>query len=179
GRGLDRDRIVAKALQTGLITADQALTDDEALALVFRPGLSTADKVTEVSGRGVGMDVGKRNVESLGGTIAINSQVGRGPTFRLKLPLTLAIMDGQSLQVGAQVYILPLVSIVESIRPTAGAVAKVLGHGETVVVRGRPLPLIRLHRLFDIVPRAVDATEGLVVIVEHENRLAALLVDEL
>jgi len=123
GKGLDRDRIVAKAVQQGLVAPDRVLGDEEAFALIFRPGLSTAEKVTEVSGRGVGMDVVKRNVEALGGSITIKSEVGRGTTIRIKLPLTLAIMDGQALQVGCEVYILPLVSIVESIRPRPGALA--------------------------------------------------------
>ncbi len=179
GKGLDRGRIVAKAVQQGLVAADQALTDEEAFALIFRPGLSTAEKVTEVSGRGVGMDVVRRNVEALGGSITIKSEVGRGTTIRIKLPLTLAIMDGQALQVGPEVYILPLVAIVESIRPRREALALVLGRGETVTVRGKPLPLIRLHRLFDVEPEFADPTRGLAVIVEHEGRLAALLVDEL
>ena len=170
---------LAEAVEQGLVAADQALTDEEAFALIFRPGLSTAEKVTEVSGRGVGMDVVMRNVEALGGTIAIQSEVGRGTTIRIKLPLTLAIMDGQALQVGSEVYIVPLVAIVESIRPRREALTRVLGAGETVTVRGKPLPLIRLHRLFDVEPEFADPSRGLVVIVEHEGRLAAFLVDEL
>ena len=179
GKGLDRDRIVAKAVQNGLIPHDQALSDEEAFALVFRAGLSTAEKVTEVSGRGVGMDVVRRNVEGLGGSISIRSEAGKGTCFTIKLPLTLAIMDGQSLCVGEQVYILPLTVIVESIRPVASALHRVLDHGETVTVRGHVLPVIRLHEVFRVVPRTTDLTEALVVIVEHEARLAALMVDEL
>ncbi len=179
GKGLDRDRIVAKAVQNGLVAADQALNDEEALALIFRPGLSTAEKVTEVSGRGVGMDVVRRNVEALGGSISIRSEFGKGACFTIKLPLTLAIMDGQSLRVGGQVYILPLVAIVESIRPVASAVRRVFDQGETVTVRGQVLPVIRLHEVFDVEPRTTRLTEALVVIVEHERRLAALMVDEL
>jgi two-component system chemotaxis sensor kinase CheA len=179
GKGLDRERIVAKAVQHGLIPRDQSLSDEEAFALIFRAGLSTAEKVTEISGRGVGMDVVKRNVEGLGGAISIRSEVGKGTCFTIKLPLTLAIMDGQSLCVGEQVYILPLTVIVESIRPVASAVNRVLDHGETVTVRGHVLPVIRLHELFRVRPRTIDLTEALVVIVEHEARLAALMVDEL
>ena len=179
GKGLDRDRIVAKAVQNGLIPPDQVLSDEEAFALVFRAGLSTAEKVTEVSGRGVGMDVVKRNVEGLGGSISIRSEAGKGTCFTIKLPLTLAIMDGQSLRVGEQVYILPLTVIVESIRPVASALHRVLDHGETVTVRGHVLPVIRLHEVFRVPPRTTDLTEALVVIVEHEARLAALMVDEL
>jgi two-component system chemotaxis sensor kinase CheA len=179
GKGLDRDRILAKAVQNGLVPADQALTDEDVFALIFRPGLSTAEKITEVSGRGVGMDVVRRNVEALGGSITIKSERGRGTTFRVKLPLTLAIMDGQCLQVGEELYILPLVAIVESIRPTRQALNTVFARGETVTVRGQPVPVIRLHDLFGVKPRSEDLTAGLVVIVEHEARLAALMVDEL
>jgi two-component system, chemotaxis family, sensor kinase CheA len=179
GKGLDRDRIAAKAIQNGLLAADQHPTDEEVLALIFRPGLSTAEKVTNVSGRGVGMDVVKRNVEALGGSIAIRSEPGAGTCFTIKLPLTLAIMDGQSLRVGEQVYILPLVTIVESIRPTRSAVARVFGRGETLTVRGQVLPVIRLHELFGVEPRTTELTEALAVIVEHDRQLAALAVDDL
>jgi two-component system chemotaxis sensor kinase CheA len=179
GRGLDRQRIVAKAIERGLVAPGQSLTDDEASALIFHPGLSTAEQVTEVSGRGVGMDVVRRNVEELGGAISIRSEVGRGTRFRIKLPLTLAIMDGQALQVGAQVYIIPLVAITESVRPAPGSLHAVGDGGEIVMVRARALPLVRLARLFGTASRIEDPTKGLVVIVEHEGRLAALLVDEL
>jgi two-component system chemotaxis sensor kinase CheA len=179
GKGLDRDRIVAKAVENGLIDPDQPVTDEEALALIFRAGLSTAEQVTEVSGRGVGMDVVKRNVESLSGSISIRSTVGRGTCFVIKLPLTLAIMDGQSLRVGDQVYIMPLTAIVESIRPTETAVTRILDRGETVTVRGQAVPVIRLHELFGVTPHATDLTQALVVIVELDGRLAAIMVDEL
>lgn len=179
GKGLARDRIVAKAVENGLIDPDQPLTDEEALALIFRAGLSTAEKVTEVSGRGVGMDVVKRNVESLGGSISIRSTVGRGTCFVIKLPLTLAIMDGQALRVGDQVYIMPLTAIVESIRPTEAAVTRVLDRGETVTVGGQAVPVIRLHTLFGITPRTTDLTQALVVIVALDGRLAAIMVDDL
>jgi two-component system chemotaxis sensor kinase CheA len=179
GNGLDRERIVAKAIQNGLVRPDQPLADEEALGLIFRPGLSTAEKVTSVSGRGVGMDVVKRNVEALSGSISIRTEMGKGTCFTIKLPLTLAIMDGQSLRVGDQVYILPLVAIVESVRPTPSAVASVFAQGETVTVRGQVLPVIRLHELFGVEPRSRHLTEALTVIVEHEGRLAALMVDDL
>jgi two-component system chemotaxis sensor kinase CheA len=178
GRGLDRERIHAKARELGL-AGDETLADEQVFALIFRPGFSTADKITEVSGRGVGMDVVKQNVEALGGTIAITSARGRGTTFRIKLPLTLAIMDGQLLCVGDEVYLLPLVSIVESIRPTPEAVRTVFGRAEAVIVRGEAVPVMRLHELFGVRPRTEDLSQALVVIVEHEGRLAALGVDEL
>jgi two-component system, chemotaxis family, sensor kinase CheA len=179
GKGLDRERILAKAAQNGLIGPEQALTDEEVFALIFRPGLSTAEKVTEVSGRGVGMDVVKRNVEALSGSITIHSERGRGTTFKIKLPLTLAILDGQLLQVGGERYIMPLVSIVESMRPRQESLNRVLGEAEAITIRGQVLPLLRLHRLFDVSPRTEDPSQGLVVIVEHEGRKVALLVDEL
>ncbi|HEY3304594.1 MAG TPA: chemotaxis protein CheA [Candidatus Binatia bacterium] len=179
GRGLDREKIVAKAIQNGRATPEQVLTDEEVHALIFQPGFSTATKVTEVSGRGVGMDVVKRNVESLGGNITIHSESGKGTRFRIKLPLTLAIMDGQALQVGEQIYILPLVAITESVRPARGSVHKLTGGAEVVMIRDRALPVLRLHRLFGVRPKSDDPTQGLVVIVEYEGRQAALLVDEL
>ncbi len=179
GRGLDRDRILAKARANGLVTDDQALADEEIFGLIFRPGFSTADRVTELSGRGVGMDVVKRNVEALSGTVTIQSTPGRGTTFKIKLPLTVAILDGQMLRVGGETYIIPLVSIVESIRADEHALRSVLGTGEVVIVRGRVLPVVRVHRLFGVRDASEDATEGLLVIVEHEGLKVALLVDEL
>jgi len=179
GRGLNRERIVAKAVEQALVGADDALTDHDVWALIFRPGFSTAERVTEVSGRGVGMDVVARNVEALGGSITIQTDAGHGTTFRVKLPLTLAILDGQSLRVGDEIYILPLVSIVESVRPRRAELNTVLGGAETVTMRHDVLPMIRLHRLFGVTPTNEDPTAGLVVIVEYDGRKVALLVDEL
>ena len=179
GKGLDRERIRAKAVQNGLIAADQTLSDDDIYALIFRPGFSTAAKVTELSGRGVGMDVVKRNVEMLGGGITIHTEAGKGTRFRIKLPLTLAIMDGQALQVGEQIYILPLVAITESVRPTRGSVHRLTGGAEIIMIRDKALPLLRLHRMFGIRPKSEEPTDGLVVIVEYEGHPAALFVDEL
>jgi two-component system, chemotaxis family, sensor kinase CheA len=179
GKGLDRGKIVAKAIQNGLVSPDQVLTEDEIHGLIFRPGFSTAAKVTELSGRGVGMDVVKRNVETLGGSITIQSEAGKGTRFRIKLPLTLAIMDGQALQVGEQIYILPLVAITESVRPAHGSVHRLTGGAEIIMIRDKALPIVRLHRLFGVVPKSEDPTQGLVVIVDYEGRQAALFVDEL
>jgi len=178
GRGLDRDRIVAKARDLGL-AGDEPLSDEQAFGLIFRPGFSTAETVTELSGRGVGMDVVRRNVETIGGTIAIRSEKGRGTTFRIKLPLTLAIVDGQRLSVGDESYVLPLAAIVESVRPRPAQLSVVLGAGEVVVLRGQVLPMLRLHRILGVTPRSEDPTQGLLVIVEHDGRQAAILVDEL
>ena len=155
------------------------MNDEEAFALVFRAGFSTAETVTEISGRGVGMDVVKRNVEALGGSIAIDSAPGRGTCFRIKLPLTLAIMDGQALRAGGQVYVLPLVAITESVRPQREWIHTIAGGGEVILVREQTLPLVHLHRLLGIPSLLRDPAEGLVVIVEHEGQRLAILVDEL
>jgi two-component system chemotaxis sensor kinase CheA len=179
GRGLDRARILAKAVESGLVAAGDALTDDQVWALVFAPGFSTASHVTEVSGRGVGMDVVRQNVAALGGTIAIRTEAGRGTCFRIKLPLTLAIMDGQALRIGAEQYIIPLVAIRETVRPQPGSV-HVIGPGaELAIVHGDPLPIVRLHRLFGATAATEDPAAGLLVVVEHDGHVAALLVDEL
>jgi two-component system chemotaxis sensor kinase CheA len=179
GRGIDRERVRAKAVAQGLCGADETLGDAATLALIFRPGFSTAEKVTEVSGRGVGMDVVRQNVEALGGSIAIDSEPGAGTTFRIKLPLTLAILDGQLLIVGAQTYVLPILSIVESVRPRREQLNRVLARGETISIRGHAVPMLRLHRVLGVPPGREDATQGLVVIVEQDGRRAALLVDDL
>ncbi|HXJ33510.1 MAG TPA: chemotaxis protein CheA [Candidatus Eisenbacteria bacterium] len=179
GRGLDRDRIVAKAERHGLIAPGHQATDAEVWALIFQPGFSTAEAVTQVSGRGVGMDVVRENVEALGGIITIDTESGRGTSFRIKLPLTLAILDGQAIRVGSQEYIIPLVAIRETIRPERGSVHTVGPGAELVVVHGKPLPVLRLHRVFGVTPGTEDPARGLLMIVEYDGRLAALLVDEL
>jgi two-component system chemotaxis sensor kinase CheA len=179
GRGLDRERIVRKAVAEGLVDGAADLSDEEVWALIFRPGFSTSEEVSEVSGRGVGMDVVRKNVESLGGSISVRTRGGHGTRFTIRLPLTLAILEGQCLQVGEQVFILPLVAITESIQPRRGDVKLVVGRGEAVHLRGEFIPVLRLHSLFGIAPRSHDAAGGLLVIVESEGRKAALLVDDL
>jgi two-component system chemotaxis sensor kinase CheA len=179
GRGLDAVKIRAKALERRLITNADALSEEEVQSLIFRPGFSTAEKVTDLSGRGVGMDVVRRNVESLNGSIAVRSVPGRGASFRIRLPLTLAILDGLLLRVGAETYVLPLVSIVESIRPRRADVRALAAGGHVVAVRGEPVPLVRLHAIFGVPDAVADPASGAVVIVEHEGRRLALLVDEL
>lgn len=179
GKGVDKERVREKAIQSGLIEAGRSLTEDETLALLFKPGFSTAAKITEVSGRGVGMDVVKRNVEALGGTISIKTTVGKGTVFQIKLPLTLAIMDGQVLRVGDQVFIVPLTAITESVRPTAGSLHAPVGAGEVVTIRDQVLPIIRLHELFSISQAVQDPLQGLLVVIENDGRLSALLADEL
>jgi two-component system chemotaxis sensor kinase CheA len=179
GGGLNTGRIRQKAIAQGLISADDALGEDQLHALIFQPGFSTVTAVSDLSGRGVGMDVVKKNVEALNGTVSIFSEPGRGTRVRIKLPLTLAIIDGLSLQVGQQTYILPLIAISESLQPRPEQVKHVLGQGEVVVVRGEFLPLLRLHHLFAIPTRVTDPSQGLVVIIENEGKKLGLLVDEL
>jgi two-component system, chemotaxis family, sensor kinase CheA len=179
GQGLDKARIQRKAVESGLMKDGEPLTDDQLYALIFRPGFSTAEKVTDVSGRGVGMDVVQRNIRALGGQVAITSARGAGTKFTIKLPLTLAILDGLSVQVGDETYIIPLVNITESIRPKAEQVQTIVGEGEVVNVRGRVLPILRLYDVLGVRPRVTDPTQSLLVIVENGRSQVALLVDEL
>jgi two-component system chemotaxis sensor kinase CheA len=179
GRGLDRERIRRKAIAQGLIAADDVRTDEELYDLVFAPGFSTAEKVTDVSGRGVGMDVVKRNVEALHGSVSIESVPGGGSTCRMRLPLTMAIVDGLAMGLNGEIYLLPLLSVLESFRPKAEEVRSVVGRGEVVMVRGRPLPLVRLHRIFHVPPKSTDPAQAIIVLVEHQGRRFGLLVDEL
>jgi two-component system chemotaxis sensor kinase CheA len=179
GRGLDSERIRAKALAQGLITADQVLSPEALHQLIFHPGFSTAQTVSDLSGRGVGMDVVKRNVEELNGTVTLESHPGAGTRVKIGLPLTLAILDGQSLVVGETVYVLPLTAIVESLRPKPSEVCTVLGEGEVVRVRGDAVPLVRLHHYLGLHGTRLDPTQGIVVLVEHQGRRVALLADEL
>ena len=179
GRGLNTDRIRAKGIERGLIAAEEELSPEQVHALIFRPGFSTAETVSDTSGRGVGMDVVKKSVEGMKGAVTVQSERGRGCTVRIKLPLTLAVLDGLLLRVGEQTYVMPLVSIVESIRPRPEQVRDLAGRGEVVMVRKEPLPLLRLGRMFRIPGGVTDPARGLVVIVEHDGRQVALLVDEL
>jgi two-component system chemotaxis sensor kinase CheA len=179
GKGLDKDRILKKAIKNGVISPDQQLSDQEIFKLIYHAGLSTAEKVTSVSGRGVGMDVVKKNVESLRGRIDIASVLGKGTTFAIRLPLTLAIIDGQIVTIGKERYILPISSIIRSFRPTDRQITTVQNKGEMVMVRGQLLPLIRLHKLFGIDSSVDDPTKALVVVVEEDGKRCCLLVDEL
>ncbi|NOT58351.1 MAG: chemotaxis protein CheA [Deltaproteobacteria bacterium] len=179
GRGLPTERIREKGIALGLIAATDALSTEQIHALIFQPGFSTTTTVTDVSGRGVGLDVVKRNVDAINGSVSVASLPGRGTRFLLKLPLTLAILDGLSLRVGEHTYLLPLINILESIQPRPEQVKTVLGQGEVLIVRGEVVPLLRLHRLFDIPTQTTDPSQGLAVIVEHDGRMVALLVDEL
>jgi two-component system chemotaxis sensor kinase CheA len=179
GKGLDRQRIVEKAVARGLIEADKELPDSEVFNLIFEPGFSTAEKVTDISGRGVGMDVVKRKIEGVRGRIDITSAAGKGSTFTLCLPLTLAITDGMLVRVGSERYIIPTVNIHLSFRPDRAAISTVAGGGEMVRLREELMPIFRLHRLFDVPTAKTNPTEGLLVVVDDNKRRCALLVDEL
>ena len=178
GGGLNREKILAKARDNGLAVSD-TMTDAEVWQLIFAPGFSTADIVTDVSGRGVGMDVVKRNIQALGGSIDIRSARGFGTTILISLPLTLAILDGMSIRCGDEIYILPLGFVVESLQPARADVKEISGQGRVVKVRGEYLPLIPLYQMFNIEPRITDPAEGILVILETEGRKAALFIDEL
>jgi two-component system chemotaxis sensor kinase CheA len=180
GGGLDVERVRRKAQERGLMPQDSGLwTEQRIRELIFLPGFSTAEQVTGLSGRGVGMDVVKQNVEALNGSVNLSSSAGQGTCFRIKIPLTLAILDGLLLRVGSETYVLPLVAIVESIRPRQDQLRTLAGDAECVLVRGEPLPLLRLHRVFGIASGISDPCQGLTVILEHAGKRLALLVDEL
>jgi two-component system chemotaxis sensor kinase CheA len=177
GRGLNRDKLLQKAIERGLPVSDQ-MTDQEVYGLIFEPGFSTAAQVTDVSGRGVGMDVVKRNIASLGGSVEIDSIEGRGMRVSVRLPLTLAIMDGMSVGVADETYIVPLASVVESIHLSAGDIKSVGGTGRVVEVRNEYLPLLALDELF-AVPRKEPVSGGIMIVIEAEGGRIALIVDEL
>ncbi|HET7565217.1 MAG TPA: chemotaxis protein CheA, partial [Gemmatimonadaceae bacterium] len=179
GQGLDRERITRKALDLGLIAPDHTLSDREAFELIFAPGFSTAQTVTDVSGRGVGLDVVRRNIEALRGRVDIESEPGKGTRFLMRLPLTLAITDGMLVRVGAERYIVPTAHIQMSFRPERSMLSTVAGRGELVMLRGELLPIVRLHRLFGVDGAVTDPTAALLMIVGDGQRRTALLVDEL
>jgi two-component system chemotaxis sensor kinase CheA len=178
GKGLNRAKLLAKARERGLDAPD-SMTDPEVYALIFAPGFSTADVVTDVSGRGVGMDVVKRNITSLGGTVEIDSAEGYGMSVKVRLPLTLAIMDGMSVGVGNECYILPLGSVVESFQVGADTIKTIGGSGRVVEVRDEYMPVIELERVFNVPRFDFDRSADIMVVVEAEGGRVALLVDEL
>jgi two-component system chemotaxis sensor kinase CheA len=180
GRGLDKDKILAKAIEKGLVEENNLLTEKQIFELIFMPGFSTAEQLTDISGRGVGMDVVRRNIQSLGGNIEIISELGKGTTIAIHLPLTLAILDGQSVAVGDETYIVPLVSIIESINITERMLNKVAGKGETFRLRNEYLPVIRMRNIFNVHSgNPTKSKEGVLVVVEGQGELCCLLVDEL
>jgi two-component system chemotaxis sensor kinase CheA len=179
GKGLDRERILAKAVQQKLVEPGEELSESEIFRLVFLPGFSTAEKVTDISGRGVGMDVVRKRIEALQGRVEIASKAGQGSTFTVRLPLTMAIADAMVLRVGRERYLLPTVSIVQSFRPERKSLSTVTGQGEMVLLRGQLIPVFRLHRMFNIPDTIVNPTQGLLIVIEAANTRCALLVDEL
>jgi two-component system chemotaxis sensor kinase CheA len=178
GAGLNRGKILAKAQQQGIAVSD-GMPDDEVWQLIFAPGFSTAEQVTDISGRGVGMDVVKRNIQEMGGHVEISSREGRGTTTRIVLPLTLAILNGMSVKVGEEAYILPLSYVIESLQPRAEHLHSITADGHVIKVRGEYLPLIELHRVFDVAGAQTQPTQGILVIVQADDTRFALLVDEL
>jgi len=179
GAGLNREAIVAKAIQRGLISSGEGMSDEAVAELIFQPGFSTAAVTTDLSGRGVGMDVVRRNVSDLGGTVTIRSTLGKGSVFTITLPLTLAIIDGLSAAVGEESYIVPLVSIVESVQLKAESIRCVAGGGELFKFRGEYLPVIRLHEVFGCAGAVRKIEDGLMIVVEGDGSRVGLFVDGL
>ena len=180
GKGLNRNKIEEKAIEKGLIDSEHNLSDRQIYELIFQPGFSTAESVSDISGRGVGMDVVRKNINELGGNIEIESEPGKGSAIIIRLPLTLAILDGQTVKVADETYIVPLVSIIESIQVKEAQVKRVAGRGETFKLRDEYLPILRLHELFDIEnTRATRLEDGLLVVVEGDGRHCGLFVDDL
>ena len=179
GGGLKKDKILAKARERGLVAADEELSEDRIFNLIFAPGFSTADVVSDVSGRGVGMDVVKRNINELGGHVQIYSTPGKGSMVRIRLPLTLAILDGQLARVGNEVYVVPIVSIVETMQVRKEMVSSIANKGEVFRLRDEYLPVVRLYDLFGIKPDHTDLLNGLLMIVEADGKRVGLFVDEL
>ncbi|MHA1041370.1 chemotaxis protein CheA [Enterobacter ludwigii] len=178
GAGLNRERILAKAISQGM-AVNENMTDEEVGMLIFAPGFSTAEQVTDVSGRGVGMDVVKRNIQEMGGHVEIKSKQGSGTTIRILLPLTLAILDGMSVKVADEVFILPLNAVMESLQPREEDLHPLAGGERVLEVRGEYLPLVELWKVFEVDGAKTEATQGIVVILQSAGRRYALLVDQL
>ena len=179
GNGLNKEKIYNKAIEKGLLSKDGKYTDAEIYRTIFSPGLSTAEKITDISGRGVGMDVVRANVEKMKGKIEIKSEEGKGSTFIIKLPLTLAIIEGITFALGEQIYIMPLISIIEQMKVKNEQIKPFEGRGEMIKIRDEYLPLIRLHKVFEIDTQVDDIDNGIVVVVEAGYRRCAIFVDEL
>jgi two-component system chemotaxis sensor kinase CheA len=179
GAGLNKARILQKARERALITADQELTDEQIDNLIFMPGFSTAEQISDVSGRGVGMDVVRRNINDLGGHVQIFSKHGEGSTIRIRLPLTLAILDGQLVRVGKEIYIISLLAIVETIQVSGDRLNTLVGGTEVFRLRDEYLPVVKLCDQFGIEPDNRSTAEGLLVIVEADGKRVGVLVDDL
>lgn len=178
GGGLNREKILKKAIAQGLAVNENS-PDDEIWQLIFAPGFSTAEKVTDISGRGVGMDVVRRNIQDMGGHVQLSCEPGNGTTTRIVLPLTLAILDGMSVRVGEETFILPLNHVTESLQPTNDQIYSVAGNERVMHVRGEYLPLVEMHRVFSVEDAQTDPTQAIAVIMQAEDRRFALLVDHL
>ena len=179
GKGIDAKVIFDSAVRKGLLNDTDELSEEEIYNLLFLPGFTTTTEVTDVSGRGVGMDTVKRDIEALLGTIEISSELNKGTSTKLKLPLTLAIIEGMMIDVGHQVFTIPLLSVNESLRPVPKQIKKIKDKGELVEIRGEYIPLLRLYERLKLKPRYKEPTEGLVVVVQHANRKQCLFVDEI
>ncbi|MCB1058874.1 MAG: chemotaxis protein CheA [Calditrichaeota bacterium] len=179
GRGLNRERILAKAIERGIVDQNQQLSDKEIYNLIFLPGFSTAEKITDVSGRGVGMDVVRTNIEKLRGSVEIDSTPGKGSVFRIRLPLTLAIIDGMVIKTGSQKFIIPTIAITESFRPLPQDIVTVHGRGEMVQLRGTLLPVCRLHSAFQVNDAGTALADSILVVAEAKNKRVAIMADGL
>lgn len=179
GAGINRTKVLAKAREKGLISVDDTPSDEECDNLIFLPGFSTADTVSNISGRGVGMDVVRRNIQSLGGTVRVATSVGKGSLFTVSLPLTLAILDGMIVRVGTENYIIPITNIIETLRPKSDHVKRVEGHNDVINVRGDFVTVVYLHRVFNISGAESDPSKALIVLVESGHKKMGLVVDEL
>ncbi|MEM7671733.1 MAG: chemotaxis protein CheA [Verrucomicrobiota bacterium] len=179
GRGIDAEKIFAKGVERGIVGPEEKLSDSDKRLLIFAPGFSTAETVTDLSGRGVGMDVVRRNIENLRGTVEVDSVVGSGTTFRIKLPLTMAIIDGLVVRVGDERFILPTPSVKVALKPEADQLSKIQGNMEVLDLRGSTVPIIRLHEVFEIGDAQENIEQGILVIIETTSRPIALLVDEM
>lgn len=179
GAGLPREKIVAKARKQGLLGADEIADDNKVFEFIFMAGFSTAEQVSDVSGRGVGMDVVRKNIKALGGNVEVRSEGGKGSTFTIRLPLTLAILDGQLINVGDQIYIVPLVSIVETLQMKQDSINAIAGRAELYRLRDEYIPIVRLYDQFSIAPRQTQLVGGLLVVVEGDGKRVGLFVDDL
>lgn len=179
GRGLSREKILSKAIERGILSGEGSdLRDEDIWQLVFQPGFSTAEKVTDISGRGVGMDVVKRNIENIRGKVEVYSEAGRGSSIILRIPLTLAIIDGMMVRVGKTRYMIPLIAVKESLQPAGKDITRTMDGQEIVNIRGKLLPVVRLHELLNVRADCATLTEGIILIVENQGRSICLFVDE-
>ncbi|MCF6194207.1 MAG: chemotaxis protein CheA, partial [Kangiellaceae bacterium] len=179
GAGIDHEVIEAKAIEKGVIEEDHNLTQDEIINLIFHAGFSTADVVSDISGRGVGMDVVRRNIKGLGGSVEVKTTLGKGSVFTISLPLTLAILDGQLCSVGSQTFVFPLLSIIESIQVDQSLVKGVAGENELYKLRDSYIPVIRLHKKLGVEDSKKELSDGLLVVVESSGQRAGIFVDDL